>query len=127
MATTHKRSPQAIARQVLADNPDYLNRELTDDVVALDAFESAIMLGIAAYTDASNQRPENLSEVCARLGVNLHWIPSSHAPVGQSSYYVYFGHQAPLSSFTTEGDTIIEVEELRARYPEVNVWVEAVL
>jgi hypothetical protein len=119
MATTHKLSPQRIAQQVLADNEDLVVRgDMT--------LESLIMLGIAAYIDASNQRPENLSEACKRLGINLHWVPSSHAPVGTDSYYVYFGHQAPLSSFTTEADTVIEIEELRARYPEVNVWVEAV-
>lgn len=124
MATTHKRSPQAIAKQVLKSNPPPLDP--TGLVcLTLDEVESLIMLGIAAYTDTSNQRPENLSEACRRLGINLHWKPSSHLPAGPDSYYVYFDHQKPVSSFTTEQQTIIEIEELSAKYPEVSIWVEA--
>jgi len=127
MAITQKRSPQEIARQIIDDNQ--LELSWADDALGRqkEHIESLIMLGIAAFNDASNQRPENLSEVCRRLGVNLHWVPSDHAPAGPDSYFVYFGHQKPISSFTNEEQTILEIEELLEKYPEVGLWVEAVL
>lgn len=80
MARTHRKSPQEIATEVIVSNMG-LDREHADDRdydVETNAGEihSLIMLGIAAYNDPSNQREESLSEACARLGVNLHWVPT---------------------------------------------------
>ena len=70
MATTARKSPKQIAQQVIvAQWPGGY-----DDEEHAETIESLIMLGIPAYTDVSNQRPENLSEACRRLGINLHWV-----------------------------------------------------
>jgi len=131
MATTHKLSPRAIARQVIADN-----RDITDlavhDAGSREILISAIMLGIAAYNDASNQRPENLSEACDRLGVNLHWKLGRDAITlipGTGRYFVFYGLGVPLAEYDTEEQAIAGLEEtlIDAERFRVNVWMEAML
>jgi hypothetical protein len=122
MATTHKHSPKEIAQQVIRDT-SLVKRQEAGLVTLEETIEDAIMLGIAAYTDASNQRPENLSEVCRRLGVNLHWVDGRQIELGR--FEVYFGHSVPLSYHETEAETIAEIQEFVTKYPEVHTWVRA--
>lgn len=114
MARTHRKSPQEIAAEVIVSNMG-LDREHADDRdydVETNAGEihSLIMLGIAAYNDPSNQREENLSEACARLGVNLLWVPTLTAqqaeiigPVGS----IQFDH-------ATDREIVDALEEIAA-------------
>jgi len=54
---TYKASPKAIARQVIEGNQDIFDLAQSDDTKR-ETLESAIMLGIAAYLDPSNLKPE---------------------------------------------------------------------
>ena len=126
MATTHKQSPQQIAQAVIAENG--INYVQQDPV-------GAMMLAIAAYNDASNQRPENLAEACARLGVNLHWksrgaIARSDWASARARFFVFIGMpEAPYAAFETEEQTILDLEQTVEQVTQfgVQIWVEAVL
>lgn len=122
---THKQSPQQIARAVLADNEEQV---LKGDMT----LESMIMLGIAAYTDESNQRPENLSEVCRRLGVSLHWMDRRDLQyIGELStnarFELYVGLARPYVATTDERELLAELEQVMpiADRAGIAVWVRA--
>lgn len=91
MPTTHKSTPRQIARKAIESNRKWIESGL---VTADEAYEQLIMLGIAAYNDASNQRPENLSETCRRLGVNLHWMDVRDL---RSDYQIHVGGSVHLA------------------------------
>lgn len=117
MGTTQKRTPRQIAQDVIKSQGYDLR---ADGDIVEDDIETAIMLGIAAYADASNQRPETLSEAAMRLGVNVKHSSSRTEGV----YWVFFGLDTALSLHLKEADVIAEIEELVTRYPAVNTWVE---